>query len=165
MFFVTDYKNNNFIFLIGSNYTYDDDDDEALTHGIIKKSNDYSIKFMVSIVRDGQLGCAGSIIGDKWILTVAQCVERFRPSSILIYFSDSKLTHEETMLDVESIIVHPGYERPMYGYDIALLETIDYIIFSSKINKISIGNFGMRGSNMVMVAGWGLSMVSFILIH
>jgi len=68
--------------------------------------------------------CGGSVISNEWGITAAHCVANRSPKKMRVRIGDFNLEafeREETELKVETILVHPDYEKTLDG-DIALIK-------------------------------------------
>jgi secreted trypsin-like serine protease len=67
--------------------------------------------------------CSGSLIDDTWVLTAAHCVEGQTASAIEVAVGVFDLEHfSGNRTSVESIYMHPEYNKASHKNDIALLE-------------------------------------------
>jgi secreted trypsin-like serine protease len=100
--------------------------------------------------------CGGSIIGDKWILTAAHCVEDM-PSGLLNVFVGSRDLNSKKgkKFKTKKIHIHPKWDSLTMQADIALveLEQADGWLTSHKINLTKNENTAQSG--LLEVTGWG----------
>ncbi|UJR27992.1 hypothetical protein I4U23_009250 [Adineta vaga] len=82
--------------------------------------------WQISMQRNGNHICGGSLINDQWIVTAAHCVSgNLTPNIYRIVFG----LHDRSISDswvitrtVESVIVHPSYVGSTFTHDIALMK-------------------------------------------
>uniref|UniRef100_A0AC34RHN8 Peptidase S1 domain-containing protein n=1 Tax=Panagrolaimus sp. JU765 TaxID=591449 RepID=A0AC34RHN8_9BILA len=98
------------------------------------------------------LRCSGTIIGDRWIMTAAHCIE-----VVYSHVGVGNINFNLVDYNVEEIFVHPNFnELESYLDDIALLKLRDKIKFNESILPICLWqNDGLNKDEFFVVAGWG----------
>ena len=106
--------------------------------------------------------CGGSLINDRFILTAAHCLNS-KPLPAKMVITLGSLTTEDrfsrTNLKVESVHVHPQYNKVGEVNDIALIKLKKPVIFNETIRPICLPSF--TGQDNLFVVGWGLSSNGF----
>ena len=103
--------------------------------------------------------CSGTLIGDKWVLTAAHCIEGI-PKPLEVRFGGA-LASSGTIRSVKSYLTHPGYKSAAFINDIGIL------LLSDPIPVLNSGNanvklaptddkklFAEEGENLILY-GWG----------
>ncbi|CAF3621566.1 unnamed protein product [Rotaria sordida] len=76
----------------------------------------------VSLLIEFSYFCGGSILSDSWIITAAHCMEKVKPSDVIVYAgSNIRFTGSQSRKP-SRIVVHPNYDSSAYTNDIALIE-------------------------------------------
>jgi secreted trypsin-like serine protease len=105
--------------------------------------------------------CGGSVIGDRWIVTAAHCVDgSTQPNSILVTYGTNFLGQGGKQVTLETITLHPEWDPASYDYDIAVIK-VAASIETTPINLVdqatasTLVPVGVLGT----VSGWGLTKV------
>ncbi|CAC5399727.1 Chymotrypsin-like serine proteinase,Trypsin delta [Mytilus coruscus] len=104
--------------------------------------------------------CGGSIIGEKWVVTAAHCVEGSPVSSLRIAAGSTTWNSGGETRLLSSFTMHPDYDGFGDGFpnDIAVLELESALPFSSSIAKIEMADDeGDFAGDKCMITGWGLT--------
>lgn len=107
--------------------------------------------------------CSGAIVGDRWILTAARCVEDrpFRVAVGLDYIQE----FDSRMVPVAARYIHPHYQwTPSVGQrgDLALIELLHKLEYNERVQPIALPKKNeelkyVGKEDMVTVAGFGLN--------
>ncbi|XP_030753933.1 trypsin-1-like [Sitophilus oryzae] len=126
--------------------------------------------WIVSITRRGNHFCGGTLINKKYVMTAGHCLctgsgnDHLAPASLKVTLSQHDLTKESSdaqVVNVKSIIVHPGYSCKKVKDDIAILELNEQVIWSQSIIPACLpaGSeqkaYSTFDNNLATVAGWG----------
>ncbi|XP_023555442.1 coagulation factor XI isoform X2 [Octodon degus] len=105
--------------------------------------------------------CGGSIIGNRWILTAAHCLDGVDSSKILRVYggivNQSEINEDTPFFGVQEIIIHDQYQVAESGNDIALLKLEAAMNYTDTQRPICLPSKGDRHViyNDCWVTGWG----------
>uniref|UniRef100_T1J010 Peptidase S1 domain-containing protein n=1 Tax=Strigamia maritima TaxID=126957 RepID=T1J010_STRMM len=114
------------------------------------------------VTRKGEIFCGGTLISKKYVLTAAQCLDRyggaFTDFTVLLgAYSLNPKSKSSLQLGVTKMFIHPQYTHiETLEYDIAILKLNKTVKFSDSIKPPC---FPRPGNNyvgeMATVSGWG----------
>ncbi|XP_017102812.2 chymotrypsin-2 [Drosophila bipectinata] len=105
----------------------------------------------------GNLFCGGCIIHDQYVLTAASCVVGLRESYIKVVTStENNWGLAGWEYEVEKIITHCNFDKPLYHNDIALLKTKTLFAYDEVTQNITLAPLEdlVEGEKLTMY-GWG----------
>lgn len=103
--------------------------------------------------------CAGTFLGDKWVLTAAHCVDSINTSLFKMNVGEYDLSDgAENAIDIANVYIHPLYENEEFDNDIALVELVSSPVGAPRGIKIadpSLTDQYAVEKSLSTVAGWG----------
>ena len=117
--------------------------------------------WMVSITKDGENFCSGTLISTKHILTAGHCFDRYHPDDFTVVLGSDNLKNQDYYRIerfIEKVFVHPGYEVCCHYFDIAIAELdieVPYDKNNPGITPICLPTEAsdIRGQTMYVVVG------------
>lgn len=104
--------------------------------------------------------CAASIISNRFLLTAAHCIGGREPCDFIAVVGAVRRDFDGIVYRIRQIVRHEQFNSTIISNDIALLFTTDDIVFTSKIQPISLPKHNDDGNTAVILSGWGKSKVS-----
>jgi secreted trypsin-like serine protease len=125
-------------------------------------ATDGAYPFMVALLAKGYVNnynaqfCGASLIGSKWVLTAAHCVEDI-PNANLIWalLGTQDLALGGTRASVKRITVHESYDPDTSVNDIALLELATEVTTIPTVSLPTAASSLYNPGSPVTVIGWG----------
>ena len=110
--------------------------------------------YQVALVLDHFQFCAGTLIASKWVLSAAHC-HGYASHVYLGRHNLQNATEEYEMIEVETEILHPRYNKETFKYDFMLLELKEEA--PSQYHPVKLDDKDVRLSKSLdlTVMGWG----------
>ncbi|XP_017797589.1 PREDICTED: trypsin 5G1-like [Habropoda laboriosa] len=101
--------------------------------------------------------CGGGIVGEKWIITSAQCALRIQVKPFHVRAGSSSYYEDGDIYGVQSVVIHPAFNVINYDYDVGLVELSRSITFGSTKQPIKLPrtHTTITEGSLVRVPGWG----------
>ncbi|CAH0553079.1 unnamed protein product [Brassicogethes aeneus] len=132
----------------------------ALTLGEKAKITDYP--YQLSLEGLGTHFCGAAIIGEKWALTAAHCVDGFTTDNIAIRAASEVVEEGGIKVQIKTMHKHNEYSPQTLDYDLAILELATTIPFGKNASSIPLvkENAFFPENTTATITGWGFLSVS-----
>ncbi|XP_006621327.2 trypsin-7-like isoform X2 [Apis dorsata] len=103
--------------------------------------------------------CGGGIVGEKWIITSAQCALSVQAKPFHVRAGTSRYYEGGDNYGVQSVAIHPAFNAINYDYDVGLVELSDRITYDNTKQPIKLPKTHsmIDDDSLVLVLGWGAS--------
>ncbi|PVU95494.1 hypothetical protein BB561_001786 [Smittium simulii] len=126
------------------------DSNEATNSTFLAPANAYPYSAFI-LESLGGFVCGGVLIGDRWVLTAAQCGIKAQVEGVTVMLGETNIRQKQG-LDIEKGYVHSEFNEKTLENDIAILKLAETVnIPPIKIDKNDVGDH-IR----VRSVGWGL---------
>lgn len=108
--------------------------------------------------------CTGTIIQNRWVVTVAHCIEKFgKKSNAAVkswYVHAGKDVYETvnniatSAILVQMILIHPSWETEWSFYDVGLVYLETDLVYSETIQPAPIFKIEPKKTHRCNIAGW-----------
>jgi hypothetical protein len=113
--------------------------------------------YIASVRYEEEHYCVGTILSNRWVMTVANCFDNDRDKSELrVYVGSASLTDSTQFYKVKEVITHPLFVARKLDYDIALLKTKTIPMIAGIVAPLQLIG-GRRNINFnfeTKLAGW-----------
>ncbi|XP_015431005.1 PREDICTED: trypsin-7-like [Dufourea novaeangliae] len=105
--------------------------------------------------------CGGGIVGEKWIITSAQCALRIRVKGFHVKAGTADYYKNGDIYGVKGVVIHPAFNEINYDYDVGLVELAQNIKFDNTKQPIKLPKLHaeIQDGTRVQVLGWGASVL------
>ncbi|XP_046666963.1 trypsin-7-like [Homalodisca vitripennis] len=109
--------------------------------------------YLVAIWLKGNFRCAGTIINNKWVVTLAACVFGFKPSDITVV-AGSNDGKSGVTLGGKTLFFYPSYALSE-DYNYVCIQLNGTFKWSHKIRPVKLPIEAPKVNTNMVVAGWG----------
>ncbi|XP_046995690.1 trypsin-2-like [Schistocerca americana] len=111
--------------------------------------------WMASIQFEDGHKCGGVIISETWVLTCAECVQKFDPSYYFVRVGTSIRDTGGILYNVTKTAHNSHYSSTSMDYDIGAAQILGTFTFNEKIQPIPLTTVEPEAGTLVSITGWG----------
>lgn len=114
--------------------------------------------WMASLRWKGKHICSGTLIGSKWLLTAAHCLEYLLASEVEVVLgsrSVNRYVKGELRLTINKTFIHEKFDDDRLNNDIALLRLKTSGVSTPFIRPLCLSESLINETQDCMIAGWG----------
>ncbi|XP_017797034.1 PREDICTED: mite allergen Der f 3-like, partial [Habropoda laboriosa] len=116
--------------------------------------------YQVSLRKNGNHFCGGSILSQHDILTAAHCVQGLKNvKDITVHVGTTQLKSGGESYGVQKIVAHSGFSMTSLLNDVAVIRVDRNIKFSNLVKPISLATSGTFEGSPCVLTGWGTTRV------
>ncbi|KAJ5132924.1 trypsin [Penicillium atrosanguineum] len=112
-----------------------------------------------TLFRSGAFSCGGAVVGERTILTAAQCIDgnERRPQDYTVRVGSADRSTGGSLVQVSRIVKHGSYGSSTLNYDFAILYLAQDILGTPDVTAVLLPetDAGSASDFPVKVAGWG----------
>lgn len=99
--------------------------------------------------------CGGAIVDDKFVLTAASCVAEWNPSDIRVVTGPNNWKNPVALYEVEEILIHYNYDKPLYHNNVALIKLKDTIIYNEHTQNVTLAYLDeLEDKELLFMSSW-----------
>ncbi|XP_037949720.1 trypsin alpha-like [Teleopsis dalmanni] len=111
--------------------------------------------YLVSIQRNGQHVCGGSIYSNNIVVTAAHCLQKVSTNDLRVRAGSSTWNTGGILSNVYSYRNHEGYNPTTMENDVAIIRLSSYLTYSTSISRINLLTWSPSNGASAVVVGWG----------
>ncbi|KAK4879290.1 hypothetical protein RN001_007436 [Aquatica leii] len=133
--------------------------DRRIVNGKTADDGQYPYQVSLTSLTNGHF-CGGSILNTRWILTAAHCLELELLFDVVV--GTNVLDVISNVYEVENFTSHPLYNPFDRSYDAGLVKTTTAIVYSTKIQPVTLTPLLPNINTVTVLSGWGSNNVSIL---
>ncbi|XP_046673310.1 trypsin-7-like [Homalodisca vitripennis] len=138
-------------FISKTSSTQENDAKLGIFHG--HKTTIKKHPYLVALVTDGSLDCAGAIVGRSWVLTAGICGENVDPARTTVVAGSSDYSTGQEY-QIQEVKVHPNYSQ-LLDYDYACVQVKGRFRWGRTVRPARLPQQKPTINTTMVVAGWG----------